>query len=268
MEKSKEYILRYQRQITLNGFGIVSQEKLTNAKVLVVGAGGLGCPILQYIVAAGVGEVGIVDNDEVALSNLNRQILFGQEDIGKDKAIIAAQKLAEQNNLVKLNAFQQNCDQAFALEQFPQYDIIVDATDNFATRYLINDACVLLKKPLVFGAVSQFEGQVAVFNVMKEGQSLNYRDLFPVPPKNNEVLSCAEGGVLGVLPGIIGMMQAMEVIKLITGIGEVLANELLTYNALSQEIYKMQIVQHSDSEKNMPTTLEAYTSLNYQWLCS
>ena len=268
MGKSKDYILRYQRQITLSGFGIEAQEKLTNAKVLVIGAGGLGCPILQYLVAVGVGELGIVDNDQVTLSNLNRQILFGQEDIGKDKAIIAAQKLAEQNNLVKINAYQQNCDQAFALEQFSMYDIIVDATDNFATRYLINDACFLLTKPLVFGAVSQFEGQVAVFNVLKAGQSLNYRDLFPVAPKNSEVLSCVEGGVLGVLPGMIGMMQAMEVIKLITGIGEVLANELLTYNALTQAFYKMQMVKHPESEKNMPFTIEAFTKLNYEWLCS
>ena len=268
MEKSKEYILRYQRQITLNGFGIVAQEKLTNAKVLVVGAGGLGCPILQYLVAAGVGEVGIIDNDQVALSNLNRQILFGQEDIGKDKAVIAAQKLAEQNNLVKLNAFQQNCDQSFALEQFPYYDIIVDATDNFATRYLINDACVLLKKPLVFGAVSQFEGQVAVFNVMKEGQSLNYRDLFPVPPKNNEVLSCAEGGVLGVLPGIIGVMQATEAIKLIAGVGQVLANELLTYNALTQKIYTLQFAKNPERAKYAPESIDAFLNLNYQLTCS
>ncbi|NBT08788.1 MAG: HesA/MoeB/ThiF family protein [Chitinophagia bacterium] len=268
MEKSKEYILRYQRQIILNGFGIEAQEKITSAKVLVIGAGGLGCPILQYLVAVGVGVLGVVDNDQITLSNLNRQILFGQEDIGKNKAITATQKLIAQNNLVKINPYAQHCNQTFALEIFPKYDIIVDATDNFATRYLINDACVLLKKPLVFGAVSQFEGQVAVFNVIKNGQSFNYRDLFPVPPKSNEVLSCSEGGVLGVLPGIIGMLQAMEVIKLITGIGALLANELLTYNALRLEYYKMQIVQHPKSEKNRPTTLEAFTKLNYEWLCN
>jgi len=268
MEKSKEYILRYQRQIILNGFGIVAQEKLANAKILVIGAGGLGCPVLQYLVAVGVGEIGIVDNDQVALSNLNRQILFHQEDIGKDKAIIAAEKLAKQNNLIKIIAFQQNCNQHFALEHFPHYDIIIDATDNFATRYLINDACVLLKKPLVFGAISQFEGQVAVFNVLKDGLSLNYRDLFPVPPKSDEVLSCADGGVLGVLPGMIGLMQAMEAIKIITGIGKVLANELLTYNALTYENYSIKMVKHPESQKHLPSTLEAFTNLNYQWLCS
>lgn len=267
MVKTKEYILRYQRQITLQGFGIEAQEKLTNAKVLVVGAGGLGCPILQYLVAAGVGHIGIVDKDQVTLSNLNRQILFGQDDVGQNKANIAAVKLASLNDLVKIEAFQQNCDQVFAIDHFPNYDIIVDATDNFATRYLINDACVLLDKPLVFGAVSQFEGQVAVFNVLKDGYALNYRDLFPVPPKEGEVLSCADGGVLGVLPGIIGVMQAIEVIKLIAGIGNVLANQMLIYNALKNTNYTMQVEKHQDSFKHMPTSIEDFMKINYEWLC-
>jgi len=267
MEKSKEFILRYQRQITLQGFGIEAQEKLSNAKVLVIGAGGLGCPVLQYLVAAGVGTIGIVDKDQVALSNLNRQVLFGQNDVGQNKANIAAVKLAALNNLVKIETYQQNCDQAFAIEHFPNYDIIVDATDNFATRYLINDACVLLDKPFVFGAVSQFEGQVAVFNVMKDGQALNYRDLFPVPPKEGEVLSCADGGVLGVLPGMIGVMQATEVIKLITGIGNVLANQMLTYNALTNANYIIQLVKHEDSSKYIPKSVDDFMKINYESLC-
>lgn len=267
MEYSKEYILRYQRQITLQGFGIEAQVKLTNAKVLVIGAGGLGCSILQYLVAAGVGHIGIVDKDQVTLSNLNRQILFGQDDVGQNKAKIAAVKLASLNDLVKIEAYQQNCDQLFAVEYFLQYDIIVDATDNFATRYLINDACVLLDKPLVFGAVSQFEGQVAVFNVLKDGLALNYRDLFPVPPKEGEVLSCADGGVLGVLPGIIGVMQAIEVIKIIAGIGDVLINQMFIYNALTNANYKLQIEKYDDSLMHMPTCIEDFMKINYERLC-
>ena len=267
MEHSKEYILRYQRQITLQGFGIVAQEKLTNANVLVIGAGGLGCPILQYLVAAGVGHIGIVDKDQVTLSNLNRQVLFGQNDLGQNKANVAAVKLASLNDLVKIEAYQQNCDQLFAIDHFPQFDIIVDATDNFATRYLINDACVLLDKPLVFGAVSQFEGQVAVFNVMKDGLTLNYRDLFPVPPKEGEVLSCADGGVLGVLPGMIGVMQAIEVIKIISGIGNVLANQMFIYNALTNANYKMQIEKNENSSGLTPSSLDDFMKINYESLC-
>lgn len=268
MEKSKEYILRYQRQITLNGFGIEAQEKLSNAKVMVIGAGGLGCPVLQYLVAAGVGTIGIVDHDQIALSNLNRQILFGQGEVGLYKASISAEKMEVLNNLVTVTPYLQYCNQKFALEHFPNYDIIIDASDNFASRYLINDACVLLQKSLVFGAVSQFEGQVAVLNVLKDGQQLNYRDLFPEPPKNSEVLSCAEGGVLGVLPGIIGVMQATEAIKLIAGVGQVLANELLTYNALTQKIYTLQLAKNPERAKYAPNTIEAFLNLNYQLTCS
>ena len=264
----KEFILRYQRQITLQGFGIEAQEKLSKAKVLVIGAGGLGCPILQYLVAAGVGKVGIVDNDIISLPNLNRQVLFGQADLGKYKVAIAAEKMQALNNLVQIIPYQQRCDQDFAIEHFPLYDIIVDATDNFASRYLINDAAVLLNKPLVFGAVSMYEGQVAVFNISKEGLSLNYRDLFPEPPKNDEVLSCAEGGILGVLPGLIGVMQATEVIKIISGIGETLTNELLTYNALTQSIFKMQLVKNPAAAQFAPASLEAFKQLNYEWLCN
>lgn len=264
----KEFILRYQRQITLQGFGIEAQEKLSKSKVLIIGVGGLGCPILQYLVAAGVGQIGIVDHDIVSLPNLNRQVLYGQEDIGKFKVEIAVAKMKALNNLVCLIPYQQKCDQAFATAHFNEYDIIVDASDNFATRYLINDACVLVGKPLVFGAVSQFEGQVAVFNVPHNGLCLNYRDLFPIPPKNNEVMSCAEGGILGVLPGIIGVMQATEVIKLIAGIGDTLANQLLTYNALTQEMFKIQLIKNPEAEQFAPAHLTAFHSINYDSLCN
>jgi sulfur-carrier protein adenylyltransferase/sulfurtransferase len=264
----KEFFLRYQRQIILDNFGMKAQEKLSNAKVLVIGAGGLGCPILQYLVAAGVGTIGIVDDDAVSLNNLQRQILFGQEDIGKNKSVTAVEKLKQLNDLVTVIAFPEYCNQAFALEKFSNYDIIVDATDNFASRYLINDACVLLQKPLVFGAVSKYEGQVAVFNAPGEGPKLSYRDLFPEPPKGDEVMSCAIAGVLGVIPGIIGTLQATEVIKLITGIGEVLANQLLTYHALYQRFYTITLTPHPQAIVTLPGSIEEFIALNYQEICS
>jgi molybdopterin/thiamine biosynthesis adenylyltransferase len=264
----KDFLLRYQRQITLEGFGMEAQTKLSNAKIMVVGAGGLGCPALQYLAAAGVGTIGIVDNDLVGLSNLNRQILFGQEDVGKAKVHVAANKIKALNELVKVHAFQQTCDANFAANHFPDYDVIIDATDNFASRYLINDACVLFNKPLVFGAVSQFEGQVAVFNLEIASVKLNYRDLFPEPPKNDEVLSCAEGGVLGVLPGIIGVMQATEAIKLIAGVGETLANQMLTYNALTNSFYKMQLIANPLSQLYLPKNIEIFKQMNYEQLCN
>ncbi|MEI6583834.1 MAG: HesA/MoeB/ThiF family protein [Chitinophagia bacterium] len=264
----KEFFLRYQRQIILDNFGMKAQEKLSNAKVLVIGAGGLGCPILQYLVAAGVGNIGIVDDDAVSLNNLQRQILFGQEDIGKNKSVTAVEKLKQLNDLVTVIAYPEYCNQVFALEKFSNYDIIVDATDNFASRYLINDACVLLQKPLVFGAVSKYEGQVAVFNAPGEGPKLSYRDLFPEPPKGDEVMSCAIAGVLGVIPGIIGTLQATEVIKLITGIGEVLANQLLTYHALYQRFYTIALTPHPQASLFSPGSVEEFIALNYQEICS
>jgi sulfur-carrier protein adenylyltransferase/sulfurtransferase len=264
----KEFILRYQRQITLEGFGIESQNRLLNAKVLVIGAGGLGCPALQYLAAAGLGKIGIVDSDTIDYSNLNRQVLFGQNDIGKYKVVVAAEKILALNDRVNITTYQQRCDQAFSIEEFPKYDMIVDATDNFGSRYLINDACVLLNKPLVFGAVSRYEGQIAVFNTEQMGVSVNYRDLFPEPPKNDEVMNCAQGGVLGVLPGIIGVMQATEVIKLISGVGETLANQLLTYNALTNIFFKIQLIKNPEAVKTMPTTVDSFKQTNYECPCN
>jgi adenylyltransferase/sulfurtransferase len=263
----KDYLLRYQRHVILEGFGIEAQEKLSKAKVLLIGVGGLGCPILQYLAAAGVGQITIADHDVVSLPNLNRQILFGTEDIGKYKVDVAAKKINALNELTTITTIKERWNQALSLQYFPDYDLIIDATDNFESRYLINDGCVLLNKPLVFGAVSKFEGQVSLFNVMKNGMAVNYRDLFPVPPKNSEVQSCAEGGVLGVLPGIIGVMQATETIKFITGVGETLANRLLTYNALSQHFNTIELIKHPESATNIPTSEEAYLQTNYEWLC-
>ncbi|MEO6721652.1 MAG: molybdopterin-synthase adenylyltransferase MoeB [Ferruginibacter sp.] len=260
---------RYQRQLILKGFGETGQQKLLAAKVLVVGAGGLGCPALQYLAAAGIGNIGIVDDDVVALSNLHRQVLFSTNDIGLSKAIKATEVLHLLNPCIQVTAHNERLTPYNALDIIREYDIVIDGTDNFASRYLINDACVLLNKTLVYGAVSQFEGQVAVFNsnANNGAKAANYRDLFPAPPKDSEVLNCAEAGVLGVLPGIIGTMQASETIKLITGIGTPLVNSLLTYNALTNQVYT--ILLHANKETSMliPADEEAFRNTNYEWLC-
>ena len=229
MELSKSEIKRYNRHIIMPEIGLEGQLKLKNAKVLVIGAGGLGCPVLQYLPAAGVGTIGICDFDFVDESNLQRQILFGRSDIGKSKAKIAGQKLQEQNPYIKFNVHDFKLDKSNALELFAQYDIIVDGSDNFPTRFLVNDACVITGKPLVFGAIYKFEGQVSVFNY-HEGPT--YRCLVPEQPDSSEMLSCSQIGVIGVLPGIIGAYQASEVIKIITGVGKVLNGKLLMIDTL------------------------------------
>src|SRR5204862_3188744 len=210
---------RYQRQIILPGFREKGQRELLQTKVIVVGAGGLGCPALQYLTAAGVGTIGIIDDDVVSLNNLQRQVLYSVNDIGFSKAERAAITLRQLNTGIKIISYYERLTTQNALALFKEFDIIIDGTDNFSTRYMINDACVLLNKPLVYGAISQFEGQVSVFRNKNE-EDVNYRDIFPDPPKDGEVLNCAEAGVLGVLPGIIGTMMANETIKLITSIGE------------------------------------------------
>lgn len=266
MKSSNE---RYQRQVTLKGFGEVAQNALLNARVLVIGAGGLGCPVLQYLVAAGTGCIGIVDDDVVSLSNLHRQVLYDMNDIGKSKVSVAAAKLRLMNPDTELTGYKIHLDKNNCLSIISEYDIIVDCTDNFASRYMINDACVLKGKPLVYGAVSRFEGQVAVFNVIQEGKERtgNYRDLFSVQPEPGEVMNCAEAGVLGVLPGIIGSMQANETIKLIARIGEPLVNQILTFNATNnrQFIYNYTA---NNSVDEMPRDEEAFKKMNYEIECS
>ena len=261
---------RYSRQTLLKGFGEAGQEKLLRAKVLVIGAGGLGCPALQYLVAAGVGTIGIVDNDIVSLSNLHRQPLYSTSDIGLFKSETAAKKLGELNPEIYFSIYNERLTSANALEILAPFDIIIDGSDNFATRYLVNDACVLLEKPLVYGAVSQFEGQIAVFNFHSADNvpAVNYRDLFPQPPKENEVLNCAEAGVLGVLPGIIGTMQANETIKLITGIGKPLINSVLTFNALNNQSYELSLQANPATRSLIPATKKDFESMNYEWLCA
>jgi adenylyltransferase/sulfurtransferase len=226
---------RYQRQIHLEGFGEVSQEKLANACVLVIGAGALGCPVLTYLATAGIGTLGIVDNDTVELSNLHRQPLYTTADCGKPKVAVAQERLLMMNPEINVNAYQIYLSPENILEIIADYDIVVDGTDNFQTRYLINDACVLTGKPNVHGSVVRFSGTLSVFNYRDENGTFgaNYRDLFPVPPTPEEAPSCAEAGVIGVIPSIIGSMQAMEVIKLVTGVGEVASGKFLQLNALS-----------------------------------
>ena len=269
MNKSSSYE-RYNRQILLKEFGESAQQKLSEAKVLVIGAGGLGCPALQYLVAAGIGTIGIVDDDIVALTNLDRQPLYTMNDIGMSKAEVAAQRLQQLNPDIDLLVYNERLTTSNTVEIFTGFDIIIDGTDNFATRYLVNDACVLLGKSLVYGSVSRFEGQVAVFNVQQSEKNLsaNYRDIFPEPPRENEVLNCAEAGVLGVLPGIIGSMQASETIKLITGIGKPLINTLLIYNALNNQSYEILIEAKPTTRSLIPSTIGSFQSYNYEWLCA
>jgi molybdopterin/thiamine biosynthesis adenylyltransferase/rhodanese-related sulfurtransferase len=222
---------QYQRHLSLDGFGEENQLKLKRASVLVVGAGGLGCPVLQYLTAAGVGRIGITDDDHVEISNLQRQVLFSHDDEGENKAQVAAVKLAKINPLVTIEPYAQRLTRENCESLFKTYDLIVDGTDNFSSRYLINDACVLFNKPLIHGSIYRFEGMVSVFNY---NSGPTYRCLFPEQPDPSSIPSCAEAGVLGVLPGIIGTMQAVEAIKVITGIGSTLSGRVLLYNALSQ----------------------------------
>ena len=247
---SPKELERYGRHLILPDFGMDAQLKLKNASVLVVGAGGLGCPVLQYLAAAGVGHIGIVDFDKVEESNLQRQILYSVDDIGKSKVITAKTKLERLNPHLKITAFETRIDKSNVLEILEKFDVVADGTDNFSTRYLINDACVLAGKPNVFASIFRFEGQVAVFNYLKNDgtRGVNYRDLHPEPPKEGLVPNCAEGGVLGVLPGIIGSMQASEVIKVVTGVGEPLVDRIFVFDAASFSSHILKIKKNPSVE--------------------
>jgi sulfur-carrier protein adenylyltransferase/sulfurtransferase len=223
MNLSDDETTRYSRHLRIDEVGIEGQKRLKAARAVVVGCGGLGSPILLYLAAAGIGTLGLIDADVVDLTNLQRQVLFDTHSIGKPKADEAAKRLSALNPAINIVAHRTRIDRTNALELLINYDIIIDGSDNFATRYLLNDACVLLNKPLVYGAIYKFEGQVAVFN---HQNSANYRDLFPTPPPPELAPNCAEAGVLGVLPGIIGCMQANEALKIIVGFGEPLAGKL------------------------------------------
>ena len=223
---------RYSRHFVLPGFGAEGQARLKAASVGVIGAGGLGAPVLSYLAAAGVGRISVFDNDVVSLSNLQRQILFTTQDTGKSKAECAKRFLLALNPEINVEEHTVRLNAQNALDLLRSFDVVVDATDNFPTRYLINDACAILGKPWVYGSIFRYEGQVAVFN--HQGGP-NYRDLYPEPPKPGSVPDCEEGGVLGVLPGIIGSIQANEVIKLIAGLGDVLSGRLFVLDSLTLE---------------------------------
>ncbi len=226
--------LRYSCQLALPGFGFQNQVKLQQAEVLIVGAGGLGCPAAQYLAAAGIGTIGIVDFDVISLSNLHRQILYTPGEAGLEKAVVACAKLQQQNPLIKLIAHDAEVTSQNVMDIVAGYDIVVDCTDNFDTRYLLNDACVLQGKPLVYGAIYQYEGQVAVWNILNSDgtRTVNYRDIFP-DVNAAEIPNCAEGGVIPTIAGIIGCMQANEVIKYFTGTGELLAGKILILDVLT-----------------------------------
>ncbi|WP_281226939.1 HesA/MoeB/ThiF family protein [Flavobacterium aquiphilum] len=233
MSVVQEY-LRYNRQVMLPEIGDEGQNKLKNAKVLVIGAGGLGCPILQYISTAGVGTIGIIDFDKIEIHNLHRQILYTEKQIGLSKAKTAKETLEAMNPLINIVAFEEKLTAENATQIIKNFDVIVDGCDNFATRYLVNDTCVSLEKPLVYGSILKFEGQLAVFN----NKSKNLRDLFPEPPDPKDVPNCNLNGVLGTLPGIIGTMMAHETLKVIMGL-PTLENELVLFSTLNWGFTKL-----------------------------
>ncbi|HLZ38334.1 MAG TPA: adenylyltransferase/sulfurtransferase MoeZ [Mycobacteriales bacterium] len=242
-ELSVEEIKRYSRHLIIPEFAMDGQKRLKNARVLAIGAGGLGSPVLMYLAAAGVGTIGVVDFDVVDESNLQRQIIHGQDDIGRSKAQSARDRIKEINPYVEVRLHEERLDSSNALEIFAGYDLVVDGADNFATRYLVNDACVLLGKPYVWGSIFRFDGQASVFWA-ERGPC--YRCLYPEPPPPGMVPSCAEGGVLGVLCASIGSIQATEAIKLLTGTGDPLVGRLLVYDAL--EMTYRSVTVRKDSE--------------------
>ncbi len=234
---------RYRRHLSLPEFGLAGQQRLLASSVLLVGAGGLGCPLAQYLAAAGVGRIGLLDFDVVDLSNLQRQVLYGPADVGRPKVEVARERILAQNPDVEVVTFQERLTSENALERFRDFDLVIDGTDNFPTRYLSNDACVLLGKPTVYGAILRFEGQASTFDA-RRGPC--YRCLFPEPPPPGSVPSCAEGGVLGVLPGIIALIQATEALKLLTGVGEPLIGRFLHYDALAMRFDEFRFEKDPD----------------------
>jgi adenylyltransferase/sulfurtransferase len=235
---SKEEVMRYSRHLIMPEVGMEGQLKIKQAKVLCIGTGGLGAPLGLYLAAAGVGRIGLVDFDVVDTTNLQRQVLFGTSDVGRPKTEAAAERLRNLNPDIRIDTFETQLTSANALELFKDYDIIVDGTDNFPTRYLVNDACVITGKPNVYGSIFRFEGQITVFGY--PGGPC-YRCLYPEPPPPGLVPSCAEGGVLGVLPGIVGTIQAAETLKLIIGKGEPLIGRLLLFDALAMKFRELKL---------------------------
>ncbi|GAA2779333.1 adenylyltransferase/sulfurtransferase MoeZ [Mycolicibacterium pallens] len=260
-ELTREEVARYSRHLIIPDLGVDGQKRLKNAKVLVIGAGGLGSPTLLYLAAAGVGAIGIVEFDVVDESNLQRQIIHGQSDIGRSKAESARDSILEVNPLVTVRLHEQRLEPDNAVQLFEQYDLILDGTDNFATRYLVNDAAVLAHKPYVWGSIYRFEGQASVFwEDAPDGLGLNYRDLYPEPPPPGMVPSCAEGGVLGILCASIASIMGTEAIKLITGIGETLLGRLMMYDALEMSYRTITI-------RKDPQTPKITELIDYESFC-
>jgi adenylyltransferase/sulfurtransferase len=256
-ELSNEEIARYSRHLILEEVGMDGQRRLKAGSVLCVGTGGLGSPLLLYLAAAGVGRIGIVDFDVVDASNLQRQIIHGTSTVGMPKVQSAAARIRDLNPNVQLDIYEEPLSSENALRIFEGYDVIVDGTDNFPTRYLVNDACVILGKPNVYGSIFKFEGQATVFNYQG---GPNYRDLYPEPPPPGLVPSCAEGGVLGILPGIIGTIQATETVKILLGKGTTLSGRLLLYDALHMRFRELKL-------RRDPAAKPITELIDYQWFC-
>jgi adenylyltransferase/sulfurtransferase len=242
---TKEELARYSRHLTLPEVGKEGQEKLKQAKVLIIGAGGLGNSAAMYLAAAGIGTIGIVDFDKIELSNLQRQVLYSAEDIGKEKTTTIKKQLKKINNNIEILEYNEKLTSKNAKEIIKDYDLVIDGSDNFPTRYLVNDACVLLKKPNVYGSIFRFDGHASVFSY-QEGPC--YRCLFPNPPSPHLVPNCAEAGVLGVLPGIIGTIQATEAIKIILEKGDILSGSYLIYNALGMSFKKLKLKKNGNCD--------------------
>jgi len=254
---SREEIARYSRHLILDEVGMEGQRRLKGASVLCIGTGGLGSPLLMYLAAAGVGRIGIVDFDVVDASNLQRQVLHGTSTVGIAKVQSAAQRIADLNPHVQIDIFEEALTSENALRIFEPYDVVVDGTDNFPTRYLVNDACVILGKPNVYGSIFKFEGQASVFNYQG---GPNYRDLYPEPPPPGLVPSCAEGGVLGILPGVIGCIQATETLKILLGRGDTLSGRLLLYDAMAMSFRELKL-------RKDPTLAPITELIDYQQFC-
>jgi|YNPMSStandDraft_1061717.scaffolds.fasta_scaffold10466_1 adenylyltransferase/sulfurtransferase len=259
MKLSKEEFIKYKRQIIIPEIGVDGQEKLKNAKVLVVGAGGLGCPVIIYLSSIGIGHLGVIDFDFVDISNIHRQILYTYEDIDKPKCLVIEEKIKKVNPNINIYPYFIRLNKENALSIINNYDIVVDCSDNFPTKFLINDACVILNKPFVFGAVERFEGHISVFNY-KNGPT--YRCFLNEEPDPFEVPTCSEAGILGVVPGIIGTMQAMEVVKIIINKGEILSGKIMVVNFLNNEYYFFEI-QRNENVANVTELKDYYETCNY-----
>lgn len=255
---------RYQRQIQLQSFGLEGQQKLSDAKVLIVGMGGLGCPAAQYLAGAGVGKLGLVDGDKIALHNLHRQVLYSTTEVDQRKVVVAKKKLNALNPDIEIEIFEEYITPKNVLKIAAAYDIILDGSDRFATRYLLDSYCTLKSKIYVYGSVFEFEGQLALFNYA--AQQVSYQSIFPNPPRQGAVPNCSENGILGFLPSIIGSMQALEVVKHICGLKKQNSFELIHYNGLNQEIYKT--TASPNTNFTPPNSEEDILSFDYDVFCS